>query len=207
MTGVGSGYVSPTLSNIQPGPTPPQGFDSTWSPGVVQPAWVGTFSATGPTTGSGDSGTTRYGFSTLATGVLPAGTVFAFGDLDNRGSNEVFVLEARDAFGAVITTPWLDVPGWVSGAGTGPLGAPAVSDMPGWDWNGTRYRFGGMQVASQNPALTVELVSNRSISYVEVQKFDTLNGFALRAPPMPAPGAGVAALAGIGVLARRRRRD
>ncbi|MFN0133987.1 MAG: hypothetical protein ACKVW3_15840 [Phycisphaerales bacterium] len=207
VTGVSSGYVAHAITGIVPGPTPPQGFNGSWTSGVVQPGWVGTYNALGPTTGSGDVGTTNYDFTPLAAGHLPAGTSFYFGDVDNRGLNEVFLLTAYDSIGNVVTTPWLDEPGWVFGTGTGPLGAPATVDMPGWVWSGTNYKIDGTLVTSgPNPALGIEMLSNTAIWTLEVRKLDGANGFSLLAPPVPAPGVGVVALAGLGAMARRGRR-
>lgn len=195
-----------TTSGIVPGPTPPQGFNGTWSSGVVQPGWVGAYAALGPTTGSGDVGTTNYDFTPLAAGNLPAGTSSSFGDVDNRGLNGVFLLTAYDSIGNVVATPWLHVPGWVFGTGTGPLGAPATVDMPGWVWSGTNHKIDGTLVTSgPNPALGIEMLGNTAIWKLEVQNLDGANGFALLAPPVSAPGVGAAAIAGLGLVARRRR--
>lgn len=197
--GVPSGYISYTVSNITGTPT----FDGTWAAPVMTP-WLGTFTAQGDVPSSGVIGTINYSsFAALSATHLPSGTVFAFGDLDNRGGNERFHLRAWDTSGSLITgTCFLDWPQWVSGTGM------SATAMPGYHWDassGVLTLDGQTVVSAINPNLTIELLSLVNISRLEVVKDGELNGFGLRAPMVPSP-ASLSLLGLGGLLAARRRR-
>ncbi|MEN1704666.1 MAG: hypothetical protein AAGJ54_04015 [Planctomycetota bacterium] len=180
------------------------GFNGTWSSPALSP-WQGTFTAIGPmTSGLGPVGTTRFDFTTLTAGELPAGTFFLFGDVDGGSStSENFTLIAFDALGNTITTPWLSLP--VGETGTGAPGpAIAPGNTPGWNWDGTSYFIDGSTVIGGNPTVTVYLESLVGISTLQVNRGSDFANFTLRAP-VPTPGA-VTLMAAGGILAARRRR-
>jgi len=166
------------------------GFTGTWTPPAMPP-WVGTFSALGPVPNNTNLGTTRYDFTTLPGGVLPAGTFFLFGDVDSgSGPGETLDLQAYDPIGNFITSPWLDEPIGVWGSGTGIGGSIVAGDMPGWDWNNitlNTYRIDGNTVTSGNPTVGFALVNNQPIARLDVHKASTFNSFALHAPVVPEP--------------------
>lgn len=184
-------------------------YANTWSAPALTP-WVGTFFADGPQPSTGNMGTTRYDFTTLPAGGLPAGTFFIFGDVDTGSAgNETFELRAFTAptgpfsFPTPITTPWLDEAVSVWGTGSGPAGSPAAVNMPGWSWNGNTYIIDGNTVGGGNPNVGFALVSNMPIEILALVKTDTSYGFGLAAP-VPAPA--TAALLGAATLAACRRR-
>ena len=184
------------------------GFTGEWF-APADPDWVGTFSAIGPipSGNTNPTGLTRYDFSTLPLGVAPTGTILLLGDLDGGSmTGEQIILQAFDATGGLLTTPWLDQPYGAVGAGTGPGGAVAPGNMPGWAWNaGTgTYTFSG-STFGPNPSISVFLFTNIDISELSLNRTSGFANFGLSAPLIPAPGAaGLLALAGV-VSARRRR--
>ncbi|MCL4222297.1 MAG: hypothetical protein KJZ65_13110 [Phycisphaerales bacterium] len=194
--------VAHTLSNI----VHPTSFDGTWS-APVQWGWQGTFTAFGPVPNNTNLGSTRYIFSTLNAGLLPAGTFFNFGDVDGgSGGGETFFLRAFDSGGNAITTPWLSVPQYVWGFGRN-AGNPDLLDMPGWvfDVPTGSYLIDGNTVSGFNPTVSFTLVSLTGIHTLLVEKGSTFNSFSLAAPIVPSPAG--AALMGLGgaMIARRRR--
>jgi hypothetical protein len=187
------------------------GFTGTWTPPAM-PAWVGTFNAFGPVPSNTNLGTTRYFFTTLPGGLLPTGTFFLFGDVDNgSGPGEILDLQAYDALGNPITTPWLDEPIGVWGSGTGIGGSILAGNMPGWDWNNitpNTYRIDGNTVTGGNPTVGFALVNNQPIARLDVHKASTFNSFALHAPVVPEPATLPLIMIvglGLGALARYRR--
>lgn len=198
-------------------PPPPQqvrnavtsgpGWTGTWV-APAQPDWVGSFTATGPIpAGATTTGTTRYDFSTLPTGQLPADTFFRFGDVDGGSTTtEVFTLLAFDSGGSLITTPWLDEPIAVTGTGTGGAGAILPGNTPGWSWTaGTgTYVIDGATVTGGNPSISIFMESNTPIASMQLTRGSTFASFSLAAPLIPAPAS--AALLGLGGLAACRRR-
>ncbi|MEL6797620.1 MAG: hypothetical protein AAFO89_12465 [Planctomycetota bacterium] len=212
LTGSGPNLPIPSPND----PPPPQqpravttgtgGWTGTWTV-PAQPDWVGSFTATGPVpSGMTTIGSTRYDFTTLPTGQLPVNTFFRFGDVDGGSvTNEIFTLVAFDAGGAVITTPWLNEP--ISMTGAGPGGAPiAPNNTPGWDWDaGTgTYTIDGSTVTGGNPTISVFMQSNTPITTLSLDRGSTFANFSLAAPLIPAPAS--AALLGLGGLTACRRR-
>ena len=181
------------------------GFDAEWTPGV-QPAWLGSFSASGPVP-SGNvtpAGSTRYAFSTLPNGYLPAGTQFRFGDVDGGSTTtEMFILQAFDTSGVLITTPWLN-----DTIGELPLGT-ALTQMPGWNFDGGTgtYTIDGTTVIG-NPTVLAVLESNVNILSMDLERTSNFANFWLAAPltdVIPTPAASLLGFAGIGGLIVRRR--
>lgn len=192
------------LANITP-----TDFDGTWTAPALSP-WVGTFYAKGPVPSglSNPVGITRYDFTTLTAGLLPAGTFFAFGDVDGgSATNETFLLQAFDASSALITTPWLDEPLGVTGSGTGGGGAILPGNMPGWEWDASlgRYTIDGSTVTGGNPSITVFLESNADMAYLVVERTSGFANFGLSAP-IPEPASLSMLAVGAVVLLRRKRR-
>ena len=195
--------VGATLSGITG-----TGFDGSWAAPALAP-WIGTFEALGPVPSSTayPAGITRYDFTTLAAGLLPLGTYFAFGDVDGGSTtNETFILSAFDSSSALITTPWLDEPLAVTGIGTGSGGAYLPGDLPGWEWDAalSQYTIDGTTVTGGNPSLWVWLESNTDMAGLMVERTSSFANFGLSAP-IPEPSSG-AMLAIVGLLAVRRRR-
>ncbi len=191
------------LSNITPA-----GFDGTWTAPALAP-WHGTFTAQGPVPSGNSSaaGLTEYDFTPLAAGLLPAGTYFYFGDVDGGSTqNETFVLNAYDAAGGLITTPWLDEPFAVTGTGTGAGGTILLNNMPGWEWNGTlgQYTIDGNSVSGGNPNVGVWLESNTDLAYLSVNRTSNFANFGLSAP-VPEPASLALLLGGLAMGAMRRR--
>ncbi len=183
-------------------------WNGTWTTTAATP-WVGTFSATGPLTGSGSSGTTRYDFTTLPTGNLPPGTMFLLGDVDSgSGVAENFDFRAWDSSGTLIDL-WLDETIGTYSNGTGPGGTPLINNMPGWTWNSSTqsYNFTGTTVTGANPSLGVILQNNQNIAFMEVVKENGPYGFSLRAPKqIPEPSSILlSTLAGAFFAFRRKR--
>ncbi len=215
LTGSGTNLPIPTFN---PGEPPRQGralsgvtgtaFNGTWTAPALTP-WQGTFNAFGPVPAgtSSPAGTTRYDFSPLTAGLLPAGTFFAFGDVDGGSTvTEQFILSAFDAGGSLITTPWLDEPIGVSGVGTGGGGAFLPGNLPGWDWNASlgQYTIDGTTVTGGNPSLTVWLESNTDMATLHVERVSTFANFSLSAP-IPEPASAALLLVGGLALGFRRR--
>jgi len=196
LTGSGSNLPIPSPNPGAPNAEPVSltsvtgGFTGSWSAPAL-PAWQGSFSATGPIPSSvaNPTGITNYDFTTMPTGLLPAGTFFIFGDVDGGSTqNETYVLRGFDASNMLITTPWLEEPFGVTGTGTG-AGA---------------YTIDGSTVTGGNPSLSVWIESNTGLAGLELERTSAFANFNLWAP-IPAPGSafalGVAGLA----LTRRRR--
>ena len=179
---------APVYDNIVVGSS----FDGTWSAPALAP-WHGTFYGTGPIpSGLGNpAGSTRYNFTTLNGGILPIGTYFAFGDVDGGSTqNETFVMQAFDATGGLITTPWLDEPFGVSGVGTGSGSTILPGNLPGWDWDnaGSSYLIDGSTVTGGNPSVTAWLENNTAIGFLNIERTSQFANFGIAAP-IPEPGA------------------
>jgi hypothetical protein len=204
----------PPRDTYQPIITGPGTFSGTW-PGIgpnspAQAPWWGTFIATGPTphtppSGPNSTGTAFYNFSPTggyAPGILPVGTYFHFGDLDNgSGGGETYRLRAFDISSNLITTPWLDIP---FAATTGAIAA----DMPSYTFTPGIYDFDGNPVPG-NPTVSVFLKNNTAIAFLEVTRTSTTTSFILAAPPLvPEPSTLVLMMCGTGTAcaARMRRR-
>jgi hypothetical protein len=212
----GSGANLPIASNTPP---PSQtravvasggGWTGSWTAPAAAP-WVGSFTATGPIPvgTSNATGTTIYDFTSMPLGHLSAGTYFRFGDVDGGSTqNETFTLQAFDASGNLLTTPWLDEPIATTGTGTGGGGAILPGNTPGWSWTaGTgTYFIDGTTVTGGNPTLSNWLESNQDITELIVTRTSGFASFSLAAPLIPAPGAGALALFATGALGVRRRR-
>jgi len=198
LTGSGSNLPLPATGPTTPGIVPALtigsgSFSGIWSAPALGP-WQGSFTATGNYPGgAAGPGTSRWEFSGLAAGELPSGTYFTMWDVDRgSGGNESFTLRAYDATNTLITGSWLDNPVFLSGPN--PLDFVA-SAMPGWSFVGGSYTFDGATVAvAGNPAVTVSLLSNQAISFLEVDKTDFSYGFGLNAPQADVPEPGSLAL-------------
>lgn len=171
-----------TISQVPP--EPPYDFTGTWS-APAYPDWIGTFSATGPVPvyTDTDPGTTEYVFTSLPTGVLPAGSFFIFGDVD-RGSGQVekFTLGGRDSPGSdFINEAWLSEPVGVWGSGVGALA------MPHWNWDTTSgiYTIDGISVPG-NPTISFALMTLQPIAELQINRESNYANFVLAAP-IPEP--------------------
>ena len=202
------GVVVPVYTEI-----PSTSFTGTWS-GTAAAPWQGTFTGTGPIPAGNlrPSGFSTYNFTGLAAGALPIGTYFFLSDLDNGSGTEKFSVKAFDSTNTVITSAWLNSPALgVSGTGVGG-GAPMLTDMPGWDWNGiaaNTYTFDGTTINTGNPNVTLALGSNQAISYLEFTRGSSFASFGLGAPEaVPEPGTVVllTGCCGASVLRRQWRR-
>jgi len=212
---IGSGTHLPLSGNARPTTVGPAyvtngniSFTATWST-PAQPAWLGTFTGTGPTPAgtSTPAGLTSYDFSGLATNLLPANTHFHISDLDNGSGTEQITLVAYGLGRTLITSPWLASPI------LGEAGTTNVNDMPGWSWNMTTgaYIFDGTTVPG-NPTVGFVLGSNQGIYFLEVTRGSINANFSLGAPsisaiPEPSTYAAIAgaAMLGLAVWQRRRR--
>jgi hypothetical protein len=204
-----------TYQPVGPGSGP---FTGTW-PGLgpnapANPAWWGTFSATGamphtPPAGPAFAvaGTAIYDFTSgtggYAPGALPVGTYFHFGDLDfGSGNNETFRLTAFDPSLNLITTPWLDTP-------FAATASAVASDMPNYNFAGGIYDFDGSFVPG-NPAVSVFLKNNVTLGKLIVTRSFTTASFILAAPPsgiVPEPSSMMLVLGGaFAFVAKPRRR-
>lgn len=213
LTGMGANLPIPSINPGEPPREPAVltsvtgGFTGTWSSPAL-PDWIGTFSADGPipSSNSNPAGITRYDFTTLPTGVLPDDTIFFFGDVDGGSTTtELFILNAFDATGALITTPWLDEPIGVSGVGSSG-GTVFPTNMPGWEWDAGlgEYTIDGTTV-SGNPSVAVWIESNTDIAFLTVNRPSNFANFGLSAPvPEPATLA-LVAMGAAAVLRRRSR--
>lgn len=210
LTGSGSNLplAGPPPANAAPvrsGITP-AGFTGTWSSPAL-PAWVGSYAAGGPVpSGTGATGFTSYDFTTMPTGLLPAGTFMVFSDVDGGSqTNETFVLRAFDASNNLLTSEWLDQSVGEAGNGTGPGGTILSNNLPGWEWDATSstYTIAGT-TSGGNPSAAVFLPTNTGIAFLELERTSGFASFGLGAP-VPAPGA--AALLGLGAAAGLRRRS
>ena len=202
------GVVVPVYTEI-----PSTSFTGTWS-GTAAAAWQGTFTGTGPIPIGNlrPSGFSTYDFTGLANNVLPIGTYFFLSDLDNGSGTEKFSVKAFDASNMVITSAWLNNPPLgVSGTGVGG-GAPMLTDMPGWDWNGIAadtYTFDGTTINPGNPSINLALGNNQAISYLEFTRGSNFASFNIGAPaavPEPATVVLLAGCFGASVLRRQWRR-
>ncbi|HWP40725.1 MAG TPA: hypothetical protein VNL70_07355 [Tepidisphaeraceae bacterium] len=189
--------------------TGPGPFTGTW-PGAgpntpPQTPWWGTFDASGPMphtppSGPNTTGTTWYNFTvpTFPNGVLPVGTYFVFGDLDNGSSSaEQYQLRAFGPSGQLLT-PWLDEPFAASANAT-------AADMPSYSFSGGVYTFDGSTVPG-NPVVAVYLQNNSVITRMEVTRSSTFTSFILAAPPIPEPGCGALVGCGAGACLMLRPR-
>lgn len=185
-----------------------------WTGLGVHPDWDGVFGMSTPPIPSLSTGETRYDFTTLPLGYLPAGTYFAFGDVDGGSSNpERYDLQAFDSGGSPITTEWLDDTYAVNGSGTGGGGTILANDLPSWDWdvsNPDSYQLAASLSPTGNPSVTAVLQTNQPIWGLHLVKPTTHYGFNLLAPPegfVPEPGtAALVAPAVVAAAWRRRRR-
>ncbi|MCF6238818.1 MAG: hypothetical protein L3J79_08420, partial [Candidatus Marinimicrobia bacterium] len=161
------------------------GFDAGWSNSVL-PAWRGSFSATGPTPAAGSAvgTTTVMDFSGLQDGELMTGTFFNFSDLDGGSGSEAYTIRAYDSDNMLIEGAWLsEIVGvkYINGS------PPNMNDMPSWSFASGEYNFVGNHTGG-NPNDLFALTSLRDISYLEIDRTSTFNGFSLGAP-VPTPGA------------------
>ena len=182
-------------------------FTGTWSV-PANPAWIGTFPATGamphtPPAGPPVTGTALYDFSAsggYAPGALPVGTYFQVGDCGSGwGSPEPFQLRAFVGT-SLVTTTWLDEP-------FAATATAVASDMPNYSFIGGAYRFDGSAVPG-NPAISVFLKNNMAITSLEVMRSATTTAFVLGAPlAIPEPSSLALLLCGAAgaVTAMRRR--
>ena len=197
--------VAPVYTEV-----PSTSFTGTWSASAAAP-WQGTFTGTGPIpiTSARPSGFSTYDFTGLANNVLPTGSYFFLSDLD---SSEKFTVQAFDVSNMVITSAWLNSPPLgVSGTGVGG-GAPMLTDMPGWDWNGiaaNAYTFDGTTINTGNPNINLALGSNQAIRYLQFNRNHPNASFNIGAPaavPEPATVVLLAGCFGASVLRRQWRR-
>jgi hypothetical protein len=193
--------------------TSPTTWTGTWNSSPVPTAWLGTFTVTGVNPAGTSVGLQTYDFSGLTGGVLPANSWFVIGDLDSGSGTEQITLKAYDSTHTPIALPWLNSPA-LDQNGTGVAGgAPQLTDMPGWDWNGTTantYTFNGNTVG--NPNVGLALGNNQNISFLEVSLADAGSGtsgtvFHLEAPTtVPEPSTMALLAGGFGALFFFRRR-
>ncbi|MFG0257740.1 MAG: hypothetical protein ACF8GE_07565 [Phycisphaerales bacterium JB043] len=206
LTGSGANLPIPTPNPGAPAnqarsiTTGGSGFTGTWTAPALTP-WVGSFSAVGPVPSgiSNPTGITVYDFTSMPTGVLPVGTYFRFGDVDQGSTTtETFILQAFDSSG-MVTSPWLDAPIGVTGTGIG------TTTMPGWSFNTTTgaYTIDGSTVIG-NPNVALYLPNNTALTMLEIQRTSGFANFSLHAP-IPTPGSLGLLAAGGWCLARRRR--
>lgn len=208
---LGPYYTAGTFPSVAPSYTtvPNTSFAGTWTTNVA-PAWVGTFNATGPLpSGATATGLSHYDFSTLTLGALPALSIFALGDLDNGSGTESIILKAYDATNTVILTEWLNSPAiGQGGTGSGFGGSTILTDMPGWNWDGTTgtYTFSGSSVVG-NPNIFLGLESNLAISGLDVTRDSTFANFGLGAPlaAVPEPSSLLLIAGGLAAFFARRR--
>jgi hypothetical protein len=187
----------------------PTTFTGTWNSDPVPTAWLGTFTVTGVNPAGSSIGLQTYDFSGLNFGILPNNSWFAMGDVDNGSGSEQITLKAYDSTHTEITLPWLNSPALDQG-GTGVAGgAPQLTDMPYWDWNGTAaytYTFNGSTITGGNPNVGLALGNNMNIRYLEVSIADAGSGtsgdtFHLEAPTtVPEPSTMALLAGGFGAL-------
>ncbi len=194
--------VAPSYTEI-----PSTSFTGTWSAPAQSP-WHGTFTGTGPIPAGNlrPSGFSTYNFAGLTNGFLPTGTYFFLSDVDF----ETFSVKAFDLSLNEITTPWLQGAVGQSGVGAGG-GAPILTDMPGYDWNGiaaNTYTFS--RSAPGNPNVSLALENFQAIRYLEFSRNSSGASFGLGAPlaavPEPATVVLLAGCFGASVLRRQWRR-
>lgn len=185
-------FPGPYVDPFPPVVTGTNTFTQSWTGTLANTNWwdgTGPYTATGPRTSSGFSGTTTFNFTSLALGYLPRGTAFVFSDVDS-GSFEQIDLSASNTSG-LITTSWLDAPtvDWMGSAVNADTAACAgnTSCLPSYTLVGGTYSFSGAGVSASNPTLLFILLSNTDITQLEVTKAHVNNGFGLRAPPPGAP--------------------
>ena len=186
-------------------------FTGTWS-SPAQANWVGAFTVTGVDPRGNSFGLSTYDFSTLPTAVLPTGSWFVLGDLDNgSGSLERITFVAYDAFHAVITSPWLDSPALAQKDGLSPGNPVSLTDMPGWNWDAgtSTYSFDGSNVPG-NPNIALALGNNQAITYLDANINGSSSSFVyhIEAPTeVPEPSTVAMLVGGLGVMSfvvRRR---
>jgi len=184
-------------------------LNAAWATPAASPWTGGTFDVSRPSGAAIPSslivGKFRYDFGNMTNGggLLPLGTYFWIGDVDNgSGNNEFMELQAWDAAGTLLSE-WLDVPLYVYGSGV------TASAMTAYAWNGASmsYTFNGNAVPL-NPSIGIFMENNQEIAVLSLDKVDTHYSFALNAPeavPVPAAiwlfGSGLLGLMGV---ARRK---
>jgi hypothetical protein len=178
----------------------PNGFSGTWEPTNANIPWNGVnsgFSGTGVLPTGANVGLGKYDFMKLNQngGLLPVGTFFGFGDLDNGSGAESITLQAFDAANMIISNPWLDSPISVFGADAG------QNNMPEYMWDPilSLYRFSGLNVPGNPDSLNFQLVNTEEMGFLEVDKTGGF-GFALSAPTVRVPEPEVIWLLGLGFI-------